>query len=81
MLSSASSWQPIETGPVADLVLAVWRPVDHAARPYHREIVIGSRCYDHATYKPDGRFYSGGMYYDEALHVTHWMPLPALPQT
>ena len=74
-----ADWQPIETGPVSTLVLAVWRPVDHEQRQFHREIVIGSRCYDLKTYNPDGRFYSGGMYYDEATHITHWKQLPALP--
>lgn len=75
----APAWLPIETGPVATKVLALWRPVDHETRPFHKEIVIGSRCYDFATYKPNGRFYSGGLYYDEATHVTHYMPLPAAP--
>ncbi len=73
------NWMPIETAPVAKLILAVGRPADHEARPFHKEMVIGSRCYNLNTYEPDGRFYSGGMYYDEKTHITHWMPLPEPP--
>lgn len=73
------NWQPIETAPVGKTLVVVWRPVDHKARPLHKEIAIGSRSYDPSTYEPDGRFYSGGMYYDEATHITHWMPLPPPP--
>jgi hypothetical protein len=76
-----SAWHPIETAPVAKAILAVWRPVDHEARPFHKEIVVGSRCHDTRTGQPDGRFYSGGMWYDERLHITHWMPLPAPPRS
>ena len=72
-------WQPIETAPVATQVLMVWRPVDHLERPFHREITTGVRCHDEKTYLPNGQTYSGGRYYDEKVHITHWMPLPPLP--
>ncbi len=74
-----AGWQPIETAPVATSILVVWRPVDHVDRPFHKEIAIGSRNYDPQTSKADGRFFSNGRYYDEATHVTHWMPLPSIP--
>lgn len=75
-----TDWQPIETAPVGVRILAVWRPVDHEARPFHREIVIGNRGWNEEAYEPDGSFYMHNRSYDEATHITHWMPLPEAPK-
>ena len=73
-------WQPIETcPPYGTRVLFVWRPLDHAKRPYHREIVTGEFAYPESEYQ--GLAWISGRYYDIETHLTHWMPLPPLPAT
>lgn len=73
-------WRPISEAPVAKTILAVWRPVNHESKPLHKEVVIGTRCFDPDTYKPNGKFFLNGQYYDETMHVTHFMPLPEPPK-
>ena len=72
------AWRPIETAPVGADLLLVWRPVDHEARPLHREIVIGSLLHNDNG-EQSGVAWVNGREYDVATHFTHWMHQPPLP--
>lgn len=64
------------------MVLAVWRPIDHKERPYHREIVTAKRSIwdENGDVREDlMNWYINGRHYQQKIHITHWMPLPQLP--
>ena len=64
-------------------VLAMWRPIDHEKRPFHREMIIAERT----VHLPDGgssldsnQWWANGRNYDTETFITHWQALPDPPE-
>lgn len=69
---AAPAWQPIDTAPKdGTAILAFWKPVSGAPE---------SHCYG-ITEFVDGRWCNPEDDDDYYIAPTHWMPLPAAPQT
>ncbi len=71
--TAAQEWQTMETAPLDENVLMVWRPVDAEKRPWHVEVVIAQL----SSYEAGSIWLAGR--YQPASHVSHWMPLPDPP--
>lgn len=61
-----SEWQPIETAPKKGYIIGAWKDGKWCAAELWWDDQVGEWC--HST----------GDYY---CHPTHWMPLPAQPET
>lgn len=62
-------WQPIETAPLDTRILLWWRPIDD--NPYAETVVCGQI----SSYE-QGKWFNDRSEYQDAWHVTAWMPLP-----